>query len=186
MRNRRTTSILAASALVVTGLAGVAVATGAQADQDTLSHKADTLDGDRQGPPMGRGGPGRGMNGELGHKMLHGEIVVETEDGTSQIQLVQRGQVTATDATSLTVASSDGFTATYVLTADTVQHRDREDGTAQVGDTAHVKAQEDGTADLVVAMSAATEAQMMQHRAAMQEWMNNRPEGAQKPSGQRS
>jgi hypothetical protein len=44
--------------------------------------------------------------------MLHGEAVVQTDEGTKTV-VVQRGTVTAIDATSVTVRSTDGFTLTW-------------------------------------------------------------------------
>ena len=46
------------------------------------------------------------------HRTLHAEAVVKTEDGTKTV-VVQRGSVTAVDATSVTVKSTDGFTLTW-------------------------------------------------------------------------
>lgn len=48
----------------------------------------------------------------FGRSALHGEAVVATEDGTKTV-VVQRGVVTAIDATSITVKSTDGFTLTW-------------------------------------------------------------------------
>ncbi|MFY9331251.1 MAG: hypothetical protein WAO41_06190 [Candidatus Nanopelagicales bacterium] len=189
MRNRRTTSALAASALVLTGMAGIAVAAGAQADDETPApgtsetQAADTdPERDRDRDRVGQGArPGKGKISELGQNMLHGEIVVEDENGVAQTQLIQRGEVTAVDGGSVTVESSDGFVATYTITDETTQKRDREDGVAQVGDTAHVKALGDGSAEFIGAMSPEAEAEMEQRRTEMQEWMSTRPEGAGKP-----
>ena len=44
---------------------------------------------------------------------LHGEATVQTDEGTKTV-VAQRGTVTAVDATSVTVQSSDGFTLTWV------------------------------------------------------------------------
>jgi hypothetical protein len=45
---------------------------------------------------------------------LHAEAVVQTEEGTKTV-VAQRGTVTAIDATSVTVKSSDGFTLTWKI-----------------------------------------------------------------------
>jgi hypothetical protein len=45
---------------------------------------------------------------------LHGEAVVQTEEGTKTV-VVQRGAVTAITSTSVTVRSSDGFTLTWTF-----------------------------------------------------------------------
>jgi hypothetical protein len=48
------------------------------------------------------------------HNTLHGEAVVKTDEGTKTV-VVQRGTVTAVDASSVTVKSSDGFTLTWKI-----------------------------------------------------------------------
>jgi hypothetical protein len=45
---------------------------------------------------------------------LHGEAVVQTDEGTKTV-VAQRGTVTAIDATSVTVKSTDGFTLTWKI-----------------------------------------------------------------------
>jgi hypothetical protein len=45
---------------------------------------------------------------------LHGEAVVQTEEGTKTV-VVQRGAVTAITSTSVTVRSTDGFTLTWTF-----------------------------------------------------------------------
>jgi hypothetical protein len=50
----------------------------------------------------------------FGKRLLHGEAVVQTDEGTKTV-VVQRGTVTAIDATSVTVKSSDGFTLTWTF-----------------------------------------------------------------------
>lgn len=52
-------------------------------------------------------------------RVEHGEAVVKGKDGKPVTVVGQRGQVTAVSATSLTVKSEDGYTASYPLTADT-------------------------------------------------------------------
>ncbi|MFU8876137.1 hypothetical protein [Micromonospora sp. SL4-19] len=46
---------------------------------------------------------------------LHGEVVVQTRDGGTKTVAVQRGEVTAIDAKSMTVKSTDGFTMTWTF-----------------------------------------------------------------------
>ncbi|MFM7596894.1 MAG: hypothetical protein ACKO70_00735 [Actinomycetota bacterium] len=96
----------------------------------------------RGGPCRGRGGPGR-PEGDV----LHGELVVERPDGGVVTLRLQEGEATAVSATSITLASADGFTATYSISAETEQERGRaEDTPAQVGDEVHVRATVEGTA----------------------------------------
>jgi hypothetical protein len=56
-------------------------------------------------------------------RAIHGEVTL----GGARHRVVdfQRGTVQKVDATSITVASTDGFTATYVVTADTVVRKDK-------------------------------------------------------------
>jgi hypothetical protein len=77
-------------------------------------------DGPRGFGHHGRGGPGGfgGLGGPRG--ALHGELVVPQEDGTGTRTItVQSGSVTAVSATRLTVRSTDGFDATYVVGSST-------------------------------------------------------------------
>jgi outer membrane murein-binding lipoprotein Lpp len=118
-----------AAVVSVLGLAGC----GAAADAATLSAEgqalaamgfdvkdlaAETGDGvtgapDASAAPDGRrrhkAGSGRVL---LRRNVLHGEAVVQTDTGTKTVD-VQRGTVTAIDATGLTVKSADGFTLTW-------------------------------------------------------------------------
>ncbi|WP_431935161.1 hypothetical protein [Micromonospora sp. RP3T] len=46
---------------------------------------------------------------------LHGEVVVQTKENGTKTVAVQRGEVTAVDAKSMTVKSVDGFTMTWTF-----------------------------------------------------------------------
>lgn len=95
------------------------------------------------------------MRAFLRTNTLHGEIVVQTADGTRTI-VVQRGTVTAIDDDSMTVRSTDGFTMTWTFgeklrvieRRTTVQPEDVEVG-AEVG-VAGAKDGDGGTARLIV------------------------------------
>jgi hypothetical protein len=50
----------------------------------------------------------------FGQRMLHGEAVVQTDQGTRTV-VVQRGTVTAIDGSTVTVKSADGFTLTWTF-----------------------------------------------------------------------
>ncbi|MFC0545655.1 hypothetical protein [Kutzneria chonburiensis] len=52
----------------------------------------------------------------LGH-VAHGEVTLNGKD--HKVVDVQRGEVQAVSATSISVKSDDGFTATYTITSDT-------------------------------------------------------------------
>jgi hypothetical protein len=70
---------------------------------------------------------------------LHGEFVVEKEDGKYETVATQRGEVTAVSKESITVKSKDGYSRTYTLTENTLVNAAR-DGIDDVknGDTVAV------------------------------------------------
>jgi hypothetical protein len=71
------------------------------------------------------GGPGR--HGEFGMMgALHGEFVVEKDGGGYQTVATQRGEVTAVSKDSITVKSADGYSKTYLITADTLVNATRD------------------------------------------------------------
>jgi hypothetical protein len=87
------------------------------------------------------GGHGRGgFRGEFGlGGALHGEFVVQKEGGGYQTIAVQRGEVTAVSKDSLTVKSTDGYSRTYTLTADTMVNAARDGiGNVKTGNTVNV------------------------------------------------
>lgn len=125
-----TVAVTAANA----GSAGTQTASAVSAASGAALDQAVPLGGAAADAQAGHPG-GRQLFGEA----LHGELVVETADGTVETRLVQRGEVTALADGSLTVASSDDFTATYVVGADV-------DLTGvTVGDTVGIVATTDGT-----------------------------------------
>ncbi len=96
------------------------------------------------GPGMGPGmGMGKGMAGGFA---IHGSFVTPKQGGGYQTVDTQRGTVTGVSATSITVKSVDGFTATYTVSATTRVHAQR-DGIASVktGDEVGVTAIESGS-----------------------------------------
>lgn len=149
-RLRRTATAVAwltAGAVGATALTGLAVAAGPGAagtsGAGTSVSAPESL--------SAAAGPRRGLL----RNALHAEITV-SKDGTVQTIAVQRGKVTAASATSVTLESTDGYRATYVIGDDTVVRRDRAvvDGDAlEVGDRALVRATE-GEASVVRAVSA--------------------------------
>ena len=75
-------------------------------------------------PSPGLGGKRHALRVKLRKNLLHGETVVQTKDGTKTV-VVQRGQVTAVTATSVTVKSTDGFTQTWTFGDKFTVVRDR-------------------------------------------------------------
>ena len=194
----KTSSIIAittASTLGVAALAGAAVAAAATHSANDPQRQGQSSGPGDHGPGMGgpgdhgpgmrgHGGPGGpggpgGRGGPMGD-VLHGEMVVEQPDGAIVTVRMQEGTATAVSATSITIASTDGFTATYAITADTEQERDRTEGAAaKVGDSVHVRATAEGTtatADDIHALSPEAAQAMEEQRAAMEQWLSERPE----------
>ncbi|MBQ1060565.1 hypothetical protein [Micromonospora sp. C41] len=74
-------------------------------------------------PQAGPDGKGERAEGNKRHRArvllrrntLHGEAVVRNRDGGTRTVAVQRGEVTAIDERSMTVKSTDGFTATWTF-----------------------------------------------------------------------
>lgn len=137
-----------------------------------------------QGPREGHGprehGPGGpGMHGPQAD-VLHSEGVIEDADGNFVTVRMQEGDVTAVSATSITVKSADDYTSTYVINDETTTERDGEDAAPKVGDAVHIRATVTGgtaTAELVHALSPEKAQELEEHRAAMEDWMSERPEG---------
>jgi hypothetical protein len=118
--------------------------------------------------------------------MLHGEGVVEAPDGTYVTVRMQHGEVTAVSATSITVKSPDGYSSTYSIAETTDVERDGEDDGPKVGDVVHLRATvTDGsaTADVIHALSPEKAQELEDHRAEMEDWMAERPDRPERPSG---
>lgn len=104
--------------------------------------------GQGQGPPGQNRGEGREGTGDLpglglpgAGGVLHGEAVIPGEGGTATRTVVfQRGQVTAVTADKLTVRSTDGFSATYTIGADSRERLARKASTLATGDEVTVVA----------------------------------------------
>jgi len=97
------------------------------------------------------GGPWRGFGfagwaGLGGGRIVHGQVVVPKSGGGYQTLDVQEGQVTAVSSASVTVRSSDGYTATYVVTSSTVVDAQAAGiGSVKTGDTVDVTATVSGS-----------------------------------------
>jgi hypothetical protein len=108
-------------------------------------------------PGKDRAGNGRhrrfkrlGVRRALARNVEHGEIVVDTKDGAKTI-VVQRGTVTAITATSITVKSADGYTATWTFGSPlhVIEHRTTiQPKDVAVGATVGVAGTKQGDADV--------------------------------------
>ncbi|GAA2983192.1 hypothetical protein [Actinokineospora diospyrosa] len=125
----------AAAGVVAVGIAtagGFAVyaASGATADNATGGGRG------AGGMGMGGGGGRGGAGGVAG--ALHGEFTVSESDGKYGTRLLQTGEVTAINDTSVTAKSVDGYTKTYTIDANTVRQA------IEQGDTVTIIATESG------------------------------------------
>ena len=129
--------------------------------------------GDRGRGGMGMGGLGMGLGGAI-----HGTVVTPKQGGGYQTVDGQRGTVTDVSSTSITVKSEDGFTKTYVVTADTLVNAKR-DGIASVktGDTVAVIAVEADAVQII---------DQTQIKDGWQQWMPGHDKSGQKPGGSSS
>jgi hypothetical protein len=106
-------------ALAAIGFDGADLSVGAR--EEPQADPSASASRDRAGDGPRRRGLRHGM---LRKNTLHGEVVVQTKDGTKTID-VQRGTVTAIDDKTVTVKSADGFTLTWTLGTPlhVVEHR---------------------------------------------------------------
>ncbi|HEX3004011.1 MAG TPA: hypothetical protein VHO27_07360 [Angustibacter sp.] len=151
-----------ATALVIgtVGTAAFVTGRGGGSDDVRLASAQTALGeqpGDGDGPGVGHDGWGKGPGGRHGgpggfglmgpRGALHGELVVPQRDGTgTQTVVVQTGEVTAVSAKSLSLKSTDGYTATYVITSTTrVGARSAGITSLKKGDTVSVLATKSGS-----------------------------------------
>lgn len=109
-------AVAGVAAAAVVGTAGVAAATAPASPAPSPTASA---------PDPGSKAPGRAgeRRDKAKHRLIgrgmHGEFVVKGKDGKPVTVATVRGEVTAVSATSITLKAEDGFTATYVLNAET-------------------------------------------------------------------
>lgn len=182
---------LAAGAALATGVTGIAMAadsspspSSSAASPSAGSGSTDAAagaqrDGQRGGPRDGGHARG-GLLGAPGSEPLHGEMVVQAEDGTVSTVRMIRGTVTAVSATSITVKADDGYSATFAVGTGSTVHTGLPDGprpadgTADaagsiaevaVGDVAHVQGTVSGSEATATRIHAMTAAQAEQAQA---------------------
>jgi hypothetical protein len=81
----------------------------------------------------------------------HGQVTVRTKQGDQTLDL-QHGQVTSVSATSITVRSRDGFTATYTVNGNAKVRKEKQASSisnVSTGDRVEVVAVHSGTTDTV-------------------------------------
>jgi hypothetical protein len=87
----------------------------------------------------------------LASRVEHGQLTVRTKTG-DQVLDIQHGQVTSISATSVTVRSKDGFTATYVVGGTSkvrVQQKASTIANVHTGDQVAVTAVHSGSTDTI-------------------------------------
>ena len=144
----------------VAGVLVVAAGGAALAAQDaTTTTQAPGVSSDKA-RALGRGGP---LGHRLGRRVLHGEVTVQTKDGTKTI-VMARGEVTALSGEAITVKSSDGVETSFKIDGDTrFGFRNEPDPSAElkVGEDAFVageKSADSAVAKRVVSGELATRA----------------------------
>jgi hypothetical protein len=101
----------AVAGILVVSAGGVALA--AQDVTTTTQAPSGGVDRD-QGDRKARAG----WRHALGRRVLHGEVTIQTQDGTKTIVLA-RGEVTALSGDAITVRSSDGVETSFRIDGDT-------------------------------------------------------------------
>ncbi len=158
MKLRHRKPVLAAT---IAGAAGLAIALGVAASQSAsaaTSTPSPSASGGSSsstgkspaGGPGGHGpgghGPG-GFGGGFGGDVLHGEETVQQGTTVKTIDQ-QSGTVTAVSSTSITVKSTDGFVATYVVNSSTAVGKSGSKSTiaaVKVGDTVRIEGDKVGS-----------------------------------------
>lgn len=162
--SRRTAAIVAA--WVTVGVAGAAALTGVAMAADPAPSSTSTTSSGAAAPGTAGADGARPKAGELrklGKRVLHGEFTVQGKDGVKTVD-TQLGVITAVSSTSLDVKSSDGYTQTWTLSADSRVRADKKPGTSAdltVGETVRLLGPKSGgaaTVRIAVVVPAATAA----------------------------
>jgi hypothetical protein len=127
----------------VAGVLVVSAGGAALAAQDatTTTQAPATVDNDRS-----RVKPRAGWRHALGRRVLHGEVTVQTKNGTKTVVLA-RGELTALSGDAITVKSSDGVETSFRIDGDTrFGFRNEPDPSAElkVGEDAFVAGEKSG------------------------------------------
>lgn len=150
-RSSRTRRLATAAALVAAGAVAATAITGVASASNGTGRGASTSVSASAGASGSVGAAdGRGRRGGMLRDVLHGQVTVKDGAGTKVVDL-QRGKLTAASSTAITVASSDGFTATYAVSSSTTVRKARQTVPASslaVGDDVLVRATA-GTATVV-------------------------------------
>jgi hypothetical protein len=133
-RWRAAGTIAAVAATTVGGGVAFAATGDSPSPAPSTSPSEGSSNGSQKAPDHDRG-PRDGLFGAL-----HGEFVVQKDGGGYQTIATQSGSVTAVSSTSITVKSTDGYTRTYVVNADTKVNRDGKIADIKTGETVRIRA----------------------------------------------
>ncbi|HEY5186634.1 MAG TPA: DUF5666 domain-containing protein [Actinomycetes bacterium] len=128
------------AAWAAAGVLGTAVAAGAVVSAAGAASAAGTS-GTTTSPTVPTATTQHRPWGALRHAGIHGEFTVKNKSGNFVVLDTQRGTVTGTTGSTLTVRSPDGFTATYTVDSTTKIRKDRAPASLtdiKVGDTVGV------------------------------------------------
>ncbi|HEX4700993.1 MAG TPA: hypothetical protein VH352_02590 [Pseudonocardiaceae bacterium] len=147
------TKITLVTATAVLAMAGGGIAFAAGSGGSAMPTTTPTATGPAAGAPAAGTPAAHGKHKARGlvGRVEHGEFTVHTKTG-DQVVDVQRGQVTAVSATSVTVKSQDGFTATYAVGGDSkirVKKQTAAISGVHTGDRVFVAALKNGGTDTV-------------------------------------
>jgi hypothetical protein len=131
----------------VAGVLLVSAGGAALAAQDaTTTTQAPSASAGKAKARAGALGRGAGWRHALGRRVLHGEVTIQTKEGTKTI-VMARGEVTALSGDAITVKSSDGVETSFAINEDTrFGFRNEPDPSAElkVGEDAFVAGEKSG------------------------------------------
>jgi len=150
LKATKTTMVVGAAIVALVGIGGgVAFATSGSATPNSTLTAATTASATTSGATPTTAAKARGKARQLLARAEHAVITVRTKAGTEVVDL-QRGQVAAVNPTSITVKSTDGFIATYVVTSTTKVNKGTQAsaiGDVSDGDKVQVTAVHSGNTD---------------------------------------
>jgi hypothetical protein len=165
--------------IALVGGAGVALAAshGSSTPLSATAAAATPSPSASAGPAEGHGyGWGGRFFGGGAFGAVHGQLVLPKAGGGYQTVDIQRGQVTAVSAASITVKSDDGFTRTYAVTSATIVDAQRDGiGSVKTGDQVSLQATVSGSSATAASIADLSGLQSGRHAF-------NFPEPAEPPS----
>jgi hypothetical protein len=139
--SRSKAALRAAGWITVGAVAAGGVATAATTSDTPSKTTAVTTAATPAPAPAKKAGKRGGELGKLQGRLLHGQFVVLGKDKKPTTLAEQRGTVDAVSPTSISLTSTDGFKATYVVNSDTkvrVDGKKSAIGDVKTGQTATV------------------------------------------------